>query len=917
MSRIIVKGLPIFLTDDKLKDHFNKRLIEKYHISQPDLITDCKILRDRKGNSRRFAFIGYKNEEDAFDAINYFNGSYINTSKLEVSMAKSFADPRVPQSMKERKREAYKRMREREEKLLEEEQNKTKKHSNKKAKIHENSIDAEIARNKQLQEFIETMKPSSKVTSWETTGVANNTDYTEENDTTNKEHISYGSYDDGNEVQGNSLLAHALAMQDNSNNENIEKIPKQESDDEYEDFNGKKDNEKDEEEEEPMMTLDQVPSNELNNNSKDDDDQDNLARDEQISDLDWFKQRRVRIREGENEPVKELDIQRQQEEEQATVDNEDEPKEPTKSPEEIAIEKIKNTGRLFLRNILYTSTEKDFEDLFSPFGQLEEVHIALDTRTGKSKGFAYILFKNPDDAVQAYIELDKQIFQGRLLHILPADSKKSHRLDEFDLKNMPLKKQRELKRKANASKHTFSWNSLYMNQDAVLSSVADKLGLQKSELLDPENSSSAVKQALAEAHVIGDVRKYFEEKGVDLLKFQQLKDPKQRDDSVILIKNFPYGTTTEELSDLFLPFGKLERFLMPPAGTIAIVQYRDVTSARAAFTKLAYKRFKDGILYLEKGPKDCFTRSAKKDESIERESVAPVESKLSVSDIMESKRSSINTSDNVSKQLGSQDIGDTNENRRMDNHDNDDDDDDDAGIIHGPTVSIFIKNLNFSTTTAQLNDRFKNFNGFVVAQVKTKPDPKHSNRTLSMGFGFAEFRTKEQANAVIAAMDGEVIDGHRIQLKLSHRQGSGSGSNSQNNNNAKKKVKSGKIIVKNLPFEATRKDVFELFNSFGQLKSVRVPKKFDKSARGFAFVEFLLPKEAENAMDQLQGVHLLGRRLVIQYAELDAVDAEEEIARMTKKVRKQVATKEMSLLRESGGRRKINMEDSNEDETDY
>ena len=252
----------------------------------------------------------------------------------------------------------------------------------------------------------------------------------------------------------------------------------------------------------------------------------------------------------------------------------------------------------------------------------------------------------------------------------------------------------------------------------------------------------------------------------------------------------------------------------------------------------------------------------------------------------------------------------------MYNNDNDDYDDD-AVIIHGPTVSIFNNNLNFSTTTAQLNDRFKNFNGFVVAQVKTKPDPKHSNRTLSMGFGFAEFRTKEQANAVIAAMDGEVIDGHRIQLKLSHRQGSGSGSNSQNNNNAKKKVKSGKIIVKNLPFEATRKDVFELFNSFGQLKSVRVPKKFDKSARGFAFVEFLLPKEAENAMDQLQGVHLLGRRLVIQYAELDAVDAEEEIARMTKKVRKQVATKEMSLLRESGGRRKINMEDSNEDETDY
>ena len=896
MSRIIVKGLPIFLTDDKLKDHFNKRLVEKYNVSKPDLITDCRILRDRNGKSRRFAFIGYRNEEDAFDAVNYFNGSYINTSKLEVSMAKSFADPRVPQSMRDRKREAFKRMREREEKLLADERNKFRNQNNKKAKVHKHSIDAEIAKDKQLQEFIETMKPSSKVTSWETTGITSNNN---EDDSYDREQSTDGGNANNNEFQGNSLLAHALAMQDNSK-KNMEEISSQESDDEYEDFTSKKDNDK-EEEQEPMMTLDQIPSNEPDSNNNEDK-QDNLARDEQISDLDWFKQRRVRIREGENEPVKESNTQ-QQEEEKEEEEKTSEPEEPTKSPEEIAIEKIKKTGRLFLRNILYTSTEKDFEALFSPFGQLEEVHIALDTRTGKSKGFAYILFKNPDDAVQAYIELDKQIFQGRLLHILPADSKKSHRLDEFDLKNMPLKKQRELKRKADASKQTFSWNSLYMNQDAVLSSVASKLGLQKSELIDPENSSSAVKQALAEAHVIGDVRKYFEEKGVDLLKFQQLKDPKQRDDRVILVKNFPYGTTVEELSDLFLPFGKLERFLMPPAGTIAIVQYRDVTSARAAFTKLAYKRFKDGILYLEKGPKDCFTRSAREDESVERETIAPVESKLSVNDIMERKRS-INTSDNASNPAIPQDIN-------KDDHNVDEDDED---IIQGPTVSIFIKNLNFSTTTAQLNDRFKNFNGFVVAQVKTKPDPKHPGKTLSMGFGFAEFRNKEQANAVIAAMDGEVIDGHRIQLKLSHRQGS---SSSNNNNKSKKKIKSGKIIVKNLPFEATRKDVFELFNSFGQLKSVRVPKKFDKSARGFAFVEFLLPKEAENAMDQLQGVHLLGRRLVMQYAELDAVNAEEEIARMTKKVRKQVASKEMSLLRESGGRRKINMDNSNENNEGY
>ncbi|CAI4036969.1 hypothetical protein SMKI_16G2660 [Saccharomyces mikatae IFO 1815] len=882
MSRIIVKGLPVYLTDEKLREHFTKRLHQN-HSSQitsgsgPDPITDVKILRDRNGESRRFGFIGYRNEEDAFDAVNYFNGSFVNTSKIEVSMAKSFADPRVPQPMKEKRREALKRFREKEERLLQEQNRKKNKPDDNK----HNRIDEEIRKNKQLQEFMETMKPSSQVTSWEKVGIDKGIDDKEQK-----------GEEEESDVQGNSLLAHALALKEENDRDATPKLKiDNESDDEYSALTTNKDESHDDGEEEKMMSLSNledvsaslvVDDNNIDNETENEKRR-NLAQDEQVSDLDWFKQRRVRIKESEAE-AREKSLQYTTEHNDGSDVKEEKHLEvtvPQKTDEEQAIEKINQTGRLFLRNILYTSKEEDFKKLFSPFGELEEVHVALDTRTGQSKGFAYVLFKDPKSAVNAYVELDKQIFQGRLLHILPGEEKKSHRLDEFDLKNMPLKKQKELKRKAAASKQTFSWNSLYMNQDAVLGSVAAKLGLEKSQLIDAENSNSAVKQALAEAHVIGDVRTYFESKGVDLTKFSQLKSTNQRDDKVILVKNFPYGTTREELGEMFLPYGRLERLLMPPAGTIAIIQFRDATSARAAFTKLSYKRFKDGIIYLEKGPKDCFTKSAESDDLINNttnEEENPVEIKPSSNDLME-------TNKNINE--GSSAI-----------HDED--------SIDGPTVSIFIKNLNFSTTNQTLTDRFKVFTGFVVAQVKTKPDPKHQGKTLSMGFGFVEFRTKEQANAVIAAMDGTVIDGHKIQLKLSHRQTSKNG-----NAKAKSNKKSGKIIVKNLPFEATRKDVFELFNSFGQLKSVRVPKKFDKSARGFAFVEFLLPKEAENAMDQLHGVHLLGRRLVMQYAEEDAVDAEEEIARMTKKVKKQVATNEMAALRNRGGRKKLDLD--NED----
>ena len=65
-----------------------------------------------------------------------------------------------------------------------------------------------------------------------------------------------------------------------------------------------------------------------------------------------------------------------------------------------------------------------------------------------------------------------------------------------------------------------------------------------------------------------------------------------------------------------------------------------------------------------------------------------------------------------------------------------------------------------------------------------------------------------------------------------------------------------------------------MFDPFGQLKALRLPKKFDGSHRGFVFVDFLTAKEAKNAFQQLSGVHLLGRRLVIEYAKQDGEDGE-------------------------------------------
>lgn len=817
MSRLIVKGLPKYLTEEKLKSHFSKQ----------GNVTDVKLMKKRNGESRRFAFVGYKSRDDAEQAVDFFDQSFIDTAKIEVQLAKSFADPDVPISMKEQRRMDNERIAQQEERLLKQDQER----QLKKQKVIKSKIDEEIESNPKLKEFMETFKPSSQSKSWASDSLA-----------------------DGSGAPSSKDLENALAEKDGP----VPQIPKNDSDDEYEDFDKKPDDDEDE-----VM----IPFNEPNENSQDDEQSNAKARDDKISDLEWLQLKRKRMIENEDRIREIEEQQRQQMKRKAHAPTRIQSEEPEVDPIEVIINKIKETGRLFIRNILYTSTEEEFQELFSKYGKLEEVHIAVDTRTGKSKGFVYIQFSDAEDAVKAFEALDKQIFQGRLLHILPGEKKKDHRLDEFDLKNLPLKKQRELKRKDQASRAQFSWNSLYMNQDAVMESVAAKLGVSKAQLINPQNSDSAVKQALAEASVIGDVRKYFEDKGVDLTSF----DKRERDDKIILVKNFSFGTTIGELNEMFGQFGEIKRLLMPPAGTIAIVEFRDLPSARSAFTKLAFKRFKKTILYLEKGPKDLFTREPSSEDTVEVVNKPDaVEAKVTANDI-----------------LSNEPQADVEESMEVD----------------GPTVSVFVKNLNFSTTTEQLNNLFKTLPGFAVALVKTKPDPKKEGSTLSMGFGFVEFRSKEDADKAIAVMDGHVLDGHKLQLKLSNRT---SGSTSKK---AKSTNKSSKIIIKNLPFEATRKDIIELFGSFGKVKSARVPKKFNKSARGFAFVEFSLLKEAENAMNQLEGVHLLGRRLVMDYAEHDAEDAEAEIERMTKKVKQQFETQQVAAQRLAGKSKKLDLED--------
>lgn len=378
------------------------------------------------------------------------------------------------------------------------------------------------------------------------------------------------------------------------------------------------------------------------------------------------------------------------------------------------------------------------------------------------------------------------------------------------------------------------------------------MNISKADILNPESDNAAVKLALAETHIIQETKSFLESNGVNL---EALSSEKRvpRSDTTLLVKNIPYGTTAEQIRELFDPHGQLQRVLVPPAGTMALVEFSDSDEGRKAFKAVAYRRLGNSIIYLEKGPMGMFVSS-------QETSAQPVTSSA-IKPVTITDRETAAQTEEPSLSAG---------------------------------TTLFVKNLSFSTTSDRLTQVFRNLPSFAFARVQTKPDPKYPGGRLSMGYGFVGFKDADGARKALKSMHGYALDGHALVVKFAGR-----GADEEQETEGKAKSTTTKMLVKNVPFEATKKDIRELFgyvsllalpidfslipscprSSHGQLKSVRLPKRFDHRSRGFAFLEFLTRHEAENAYAALKHTHLLGRHLVLQWAD----EAEQDIEELRKK----------------------------------
>ncbi|KAG6844322.1 hypothetical protein H0H87_007806 [Tephrocybe sp. NHM501043] len=767
MSRLIIKNLPAYATPARLREHFEQK-------SGPGgTLTDLKVAMKQDGTSRRFGFVGYKTEKEAFAAKEWFDRTFIDSTRISVNIVEGAKDAPAPRPNKRPR--------------LGPSPNESV--PEKKAKTTTSTVE-QPDKDDQLDEFMKVMQPR-KGPLW------------------------------ANDAQSETQVT---PVEETTVEEDV-----------------------------PMAD-------------------DTTARDETISDLEWMRRRMGNTVDtaAAEKAFEQSDDEDGPSKPQPTIQvpKPSEP-EPSKDP---TVETILQTARLFVRNLAFSCTEADLRELFSPFGEVSQVHIPVDINTKQPKGVAYVTFASPSCAVAAYEALDRKSFQGRLIHILAAvDRKGKVEVEEGEGRKRTVKDEKQAKRKAMAGKE-FNWSMLYMNSDAVASSVADRLNIDKASILNPESGdNAAVKLALAETHIIQETKAYLESQGVSLSSFAS----RARSDTAILVKNIPYGTSAEQIHELFEPHGELKRVLVPPAGTMAVVEFEKADEAQKGFRAVAYRRLGNSVIYLEKGPQDMF---------IEGAVPGPSTYALPRDSVLRGKR------------IAEQEIGDV-------EPEDADGEQEEPSITGGST--LYVKNLAFSTTQERLTKSFRHLPSFSFARVQTKPDPKRPDARLSMGYGFIGFKDVEGARKAFSSLQGFVLDGHQLHVKFAGR---GAEEESKGKAAVKGNSRTTKMIVKNVPFEATKKDIQALFGSHGHLKSVRLPKKFDSRTRGFAFLDFVSRAEAENAYATLRHTHLLGRHLVLEWAE----EGEQDIDALRKKAG--VGYGDGKLM--PGRKRKIDMGKTGEEDVD-
>ncbi|RSM00281.1 hypothetical protein CDV31_011849 [Fusarium ambrosium] len=177
--------------------------------------------------------------------------------------------------------------------------------------------------------------------------------------------------------------------------------------------------------------------------------------------------------------------------------------------------------------------------------------------------------------------------------------------------------------------------------------------------------------------------------------------------------------------------------------------------------------------------------------------------------------------------------------------------------------SLFVRSLPPSATSETLTDFFSQHypvkHAIVVVDQKTKE---------SRGYGFVTFADAEDATEAKKALNNQEWDGRRLRIDIAEPRHRNAADGKVSANKARKEElqKPPKLIIRNLPWSIkTSEQLSNLFRSFGKIKFADLPQSKGK-LKGFGFVTIRGKKNAEKALEAINGKEIDGRTLAVDWA---------------------------------------------------
>lgn len=158
--------------------------------------------------------------------------------------------------------------------------------------------------------------------------------------------------------------------------------------------------------------------------------------------------------------------------------------------------------------------------------------------------------------------------------------------------------------------------------------------------------------------------------------------------------------------------------------------------------------------------------------------------------------------------------------------------------------NIFIKNLDKSIDNKAIYDTFSTFGN--ILSCKVAQDEEGNSR----GYGFVHFETEEAAQKAIEKVNGMLLNGKKVFVgrfvpRKERDRAAGEGGRKFTN-----------VFVKNFGDEFDDEKLYAAFEKFGKVNSYVVMKDENEKSRGFGFVSFEHPEDAERACAEMNETEL-------------------------------------------------------------